>query len=863
MSERRRSWWVPRVAMLCVAGVAATDSLAAERPSLVNTRILTPFNANGHASTVDGRVFVGNIREDATTTTTTWVAKAFRPEAVTYDAQGKPDFSTAFSYGRITQVRNGENALAFCFTNPALPYQMVDGLAVYQPYIVDSQMYNGPNVFRRRPADIRVSQPFTAQADVSSFTTGNLETLITVTGATLRGIEPTMTSDGRLLIFQGGPLNDGGIDHLMYSYNPTPCAAFGWSNPRPLSMMYNDTTSGVQRYPLARWGLKAATGEPFGDTTSGPLLRGAYPWVDHEGRNVTYTSVLYKDGARREAVSLIGVDTGFAAYHIDGAVNTGRNDIAHLFYSGPMWNFERERAPAQNFPRGASNERQYLPVTKSHDVIALFGSNTADYNEIDVGELRDPFQLLSLPMNELVTRAGTYDLTRTPDSSGYFFTGTLTGTAFTSAGNFVTQSTSGSLWEPHGKGKALMLPGGGALTVNLADAAGTVRGVGAFVRGFTVQLSVKPDASLHAGCTTGNPYRYLFQKAGALDLIYEADNTVQMSFVINGTRVRLGRSPPLPLDAWTHLAYTWDGVTGAFREYLNGVPSGRALPVAPGSFRMGTGVLSIGAGNVLNVEACPTSGEGSFKGAIDEVRFFNHARSARSICMISPGADCLDEAIQETPTEGQFGMSQQAFQCNSYAALGSRACASAMHRVCAQRGAHDALANSTNVFETIQQLIGNRPPISLLGALAAATSTEVSVACAPIQHESVAVTFEELARLHTLCTDDRAAQTFDCTAAAHRWCNNLGWTTGQIFEVTSRAWVGCFNSGLVMDVTKDQLGPASNSGAFMNTDSKLEVSRWCQARGYGAGVVQELGSGYLVQTHCFQPAATVPWKINP
>ncbi|MCE9672868.1 LamG domain-containing protein [Myxococcus stipitatus] len=849
---------VPLLALLC-----SSLAVGAQRPSLVNTRVSTPFGANGHSSTLDGRVFVGNVREDHATTTTTWLARVFRPEAVTYDAQGRPGFASAFSPGRSTQVSNGENALAFCFGNAAQPYFLSGGLAIYQPYLFDSQMFNGPNRFRRRSVDLRVSQPFTAQADISSFTTGNLEYLTTVTGASLRGIEPTMTSDGRLLIFQGGPANDGAIDHLMYSYNPTPCAAAGWSTPRPLSMMYSDTTSGVKRYPLSWQKLKAATGELFGETTSGALVRGAYAWVDHEGRNVTYTGVIYTDGARREAVSLMGADTNWTAYHIDGAINTDRGDIAHLFYSGPMWNFEQERAPEQNFPAGSSNEAHYLPVTKTHDVLALFGSNTADYNEVDIGELVDPFHVLYLPMNELVTRAGAYDLARTPDLSGRFFTGTLAGNASISAGNAVTQSTSGSLWEPHGKGKALVLPGGGALNVTLSDASGTLPGVGGYARGFTVQLAVKPDATIHQGCTTGNPYRYLFQKSGALDLIYESDSRVQMSFVINGQRVRLGRSPVLPVGAWTHLAYTWDGVTGAFGEYVNGVPTGRALPVATGSFRLGTGALAIGAGNLLNTETCPANGEGSFRGAIDEVRFFSHARSARSICMTSPGADCRSQAIQETPSAGQFGMSQQQPACNTYAALGSLACASSMHRVCAQRGASDALATSTNTWQTIQQLIGNRPPISLFGVLSAATATDVSVACGPIQHESLGVTFEELSRFHAGCVDERVSQGFDCQAAVHRFCNSLGWTTGQLFEMTSRPWAACFNASLIQDVPKDQLGPASNAGAFASTDSKLEVSRWCQARGHGAGVVQELGVGVQANVHCFQPAVTVPWKLNP
>ncbi|MFP2929101.1 LamG domain-containing protein [Pyxidicoccus sp. 3LG] len=846
---------------LLALAFASPEAVAAERPSLVNTRIRTPFGANGHSSTIDGRVFIGNIREDHATTTTTWIARVFRPEAVTYDAQGKPVFTNAFSPGRTTDVRNGENALAFCFPNPARPYTLSGGLAVYQPYLFDSRMFNGDNTFRRRPIDVRVSLPFTAQADISSFTTGNLDALTTVTGAAIRGIEPTMTSDGRLLIFQGGPANNGVIDHLMYSYNPTPCAASGWSNPRPLSMMFNDTNAGVKRYPLAWQPLRAAS-EAFGTTTSGALIRGAYAWVDHEGRNVLYTGVVFTDGALREAVSLIGADTGWTAYHVDGSINTDRSDIAHLFYSSPMWNFEQERAPAQNFPPGSSNETRYLPVTKTHDILALFGSNTGDYNEIDVGDLVNPFHLLFLPMNEMVTRAGAYDLARTPDLSGRFFTGTLTGTAQISPGNAVTQPPSGSVWEPQGKGKALVLPGGGAVTVNLTDASGTVPGVGALVRGFTVQLAIKPDANINTGCT-GNPYRYLLAKPGGLDLIYESDNTLQMSFQLNGQRVRLGRSPALPVGVWTHIAYTWDGVTGVFNEYLNGVSTGRALPVVTGSFRLGTGTLAIGAGTTMNTQACPATGEGSFRGAIDEVRFFTQARSNRSVCMTTHGTDCKDEAIQVTPTGGQFGMSQQHPSCNSYTALGSQACAASMHRVCAQRGAQDALATSTNVFETIQQLIGNRPPISLLGVPAAANTTDVSVACAPIQHQSLAVTFEELARKHAGCADDRVAQSLDCSAAVHRWCSSLGWTTGQLFEVTSRPWVGCFNSGLIQDVPKDQLGPASNAGSFTSADSKLEVSRWCQARGYGAGVIQELGSGTIAHIHCFQPAVTVPWKFNP
>ncbi|QRN96848.1 hypothetical protein JRI60_49065 [Archangium violaceum] len=40
--------------------------------------------------------------------------------------------------------------------------------------------------------------------------------------------------------------------------------------------------------------------------------------------------------------------------------------------------------------------------------------------------------------------------------------------------------------------------------------------------------------------------------------------------------------------------------------------------------------------------------------------------------------------------------------CNSLSALGSQARALSMHRVCAQRGADDALSSASNFYETLQ-----------------------------------------------------------------------------------------------------------------------------------------------------------------
>src|SRR5262249_30678131 len=141
-----------------------------------------------------------------------------------------------------------------------------------------------------------------------------------------------------------------------------------------------------------------------------------------------------------------------------------------------------------------------------------------------------------------------------------------------------------------GKGRALYLWGAGAVQVPLT---GQAPGIGQDVRGFSLQLAIRPDENINQGTTAS---RYLLhawdgRDPYGLDLVYEVDDTVQMSFWINGSRVRLGKSPTLPRGRWTQIAYTWDGITGTFAEYVNGMPTGRPLPVIPGHFRLGNGYL--------------------------------------------------------------------------------------------------------------------------------------------------------------------------------------------------------------------------------------------------------------------------------
>ena len=86
---------------------------------------------------------------------------------------------------------------------------------------------------------------------------------------------------------------------------------------------------------------------------------------------------------------------------------------------------------------------------------------------------------------------------------------------------------------------------------------------------------------------------------------------------IGGERDAVGTSA-LPLNAWSHLAATFDGAV--VRLFVNGVQAG-SLPVS-GSMAASTGALRLGGNGVW--------GEW-FAGLIDEVRVYNRALSASEI----------------------------------------------------------------------------------------------------------------------------------------------------------------------------------------------------------------------------------------
>lgn len=134
--------------------------------------------------------------------------------------------------------------------------------------------------------------------------------------------------------------------------------------------------------------------------------------------------------------------------------------------------------------------------------------------------------------------------------------------------------------------------------------------------GMTMEAWVRPTA-------VGSLWRTVMLKEQPGNLIYAlyAGNGAgrPASHVFTTSDRGLNGTTATPLNAWTHLASTYDGVT--HRLYVNGVQA--ATSALTGSIRASTGVLRIGGNGIWNDEW--------FAGLIDEVRLYNRALTAAEI----------------------------------------------------------------------------------------------------------------------------------------------------------------------------------------------------------------------------------------
>jgi hypothetical protein len=185
--------------------------------------------------------------------------------------------------------------------------------------------------------------------------------------------------------------------------------------------------------------------------------------------------------------------------------------------------------------------------------------------------------------------------TTATDSSGRANTGTLNGATRNASGRF---------------GSALSFDGvNDWVTVPDADSLDLTTGM-------TIEAWIRPSA-------IGSLWRTVMLKEQPSSLIYAlyaGDGLGRPATDVFTTSDRgFSGTTATALNAWTHLAATYDGTTQ--RLYVNGVQA--ATLATSGSIRVSTGALRIGGNGTWNDEW--------FAGLIDEVRVYNRALTATEI----------------------------------------------------------------------------------------------------------------------------------------------------------------------------------------------------------------------------------------
>jgi cytochrome c peroxidase len=440
----------------------------------------------------------------------------------------------------------------------------------------------------RRTLTVVIANPYTTQATVhGTWINNSLDILYfdpsqpNSAERPILGIEPTLTIDGRFLVFQSNPNMTGAswsttnaqIDRLMYSWNATPGATHHWSEPRPISELNlhaGDLVDGIalgKRYPLAANPLREMDGTLFNVDFSGasPGIAGAYPWITLDGSDLTFASV-DDSGARVVGVSMIGRSTHWRMRHIDGPLNPSRRG------TGTGDAYHRRILTGTGLAPGAwawgSRGQTVLPYAPAERTFSVLSARALEYAEVAVDAGLDDDILLALDMNEAITGNGSLeedwsiDTTRTPDTAGSGVLGVLFGDAsFTNA-----TSPQDAIVYSGRIGECVTFQNTGFVAVPSIAALDQARSTE------TISMWVKNGAS-----SSSLGMRKVLEKGTAC--LVGMDGLGQVQFAVQEASGYITISPSIATPAstqWTHLALVFDGPLGQISLWIDGVQ-------APGS----------------------------------------------------------------------------------------------------------------------------------------------------------------------------------------------------------------------------------------------------------------------------------------
>lgn len=156
-------------------------------------------------------------------------------------------------------------------------------------------------------------------------------------GKMLIGYEPTVSLDGRLLIYQSS-LNEKHLDgFLLYSWRDSSADNQSWSPPDYVSSMYWKEGPGNSagetkvagkkfstRFPIAAMPIRDDKGQVF---QAGEPFVGAYPWISLDAADLIASVVASPMATKRRGTVIFGARTRGKIQYVDGPVNPFRGNV--------------------------------------------------------------------------------------------------------------------------------------------------------------------------------------------------------------------------------------------------------------------------------------------------------------------------------------------------------------------------------------------------------------------------------------------------------------------------------------------------------------------------------------------------------
>lgn len=629
-----------------------TSPLVANKP----VDLKTSLRNSVHAISWDARVFVVTRPSFEPPHPVGWYVSVFRPENLQKDSKGVVQFPDDAFSGQVLWEQDGtpdvntnsHNTLTLLpaperAENPFPSdsdgnYNLAGGFGTYELYVISPGNDSNEMGIRRGRfiiGNFKKRNAFVARVEMQ----GPQQILKGTDGKSLIGIEPSITADGRLMVFQGSPKNDGGIDYIMYSYNDNPGSVAGWTPARSIADLYyteyNRSVAGVpfhEMYPIAKQALRDASGKAY---TKGMYYYGAYPWISHDGTELFHTAMVagcapdeqrcpaFRRGDRaiRGGFSVIGRWTNWSMRLIDGPSNPQRDCIGEeptvrtitnsLGAIPGMWAPFRD---VENVP---------IPYTGHRPVYPLIGAVRSDYEEVSFEDFQDRDYLLFLRMNELLHRdpkkpkQTKLETTVTPDTSGNFFNASLRSAKFPIEYNGADETVGAH-------GQAIYFPDGGSARIASNTRFNSV------ANGFTFEIFIKRLVNL--AVDGENRYRYIVHKPGSFNLIIEENGQIVATVYlnVNGQIVERRSGPvgnPFNLGEWGHAAFSFDAQTGIMKVYKDGQLVGQNQ-FEKAQVALNNSELVIGPGAQVP-PAWPNATEALF--ILDEVKLSRVPRSEQEI----------------------------------------------------------------------------------------------------------------------------------------------------------------------------------------------------------------------------------------